>query len=92
LLLIHKHLNIRIIGRVQGVGFRYSALHAARQYGIFGYVRNLPDGSVLIEAEGTESQLIEFVAWCEKGSSRAKISHISSIEGSWVSFTEFEIQ
>jgi acylphosphatase len=87
-----KHLNIKIIGKVQGVGFRYSALHAAHQFGINGYVRNLADGSVYIEAEGTDMQLEEFITWCKKGPPRARIIHVSSIEGSMQSFNEFEIR
>jgi len=47
-----KHVNITVKGRVQGVGFRYSAMEAAEELGIKGFVRNMPDGSVYIEAEG----------------------------------------
>jgi two-component system LytT family response regulator len=46
------HKNIRITGRVQGVGFRYSARSLASSLGIKGFVRNLPNGEVYIEAEG----------------------------------------
>ena len=49
------HKNIVIQGWVQGVGFRYAARKMAFQYGINGFVRNLPDGSVYIEAEGSEA-------------------------------------
>jgi acylphosphatase len=87
-----KHLNIKIIGRVQGVGFRYSALLAAHQFGIKGYIRNLADGSVYIEAEGTERQLEDFISWCKKGPPRAKIFHVSTLQGSLQSFNEFEIR
>lgn len=40
-------------GEVQGVGFRFTACNLARTYGISGYVRNLYDGTVELEAEGT---------------------------------------
>ena len=46
------HQNIRISGRVQGVGFRYNAREAAFHYGIKGFIRNQPNGDVYIEAEG----------------------------------------
>ncbi len=44
-------------GLVQGVGFRWVAYHAASRYGVTGFVRNLPDGSVEMEAEGSEAAL-----------------------------------
>ncbi|MBO4217860.1 MAG: acylphosphatase [Clostridia bacterium] len=40
-------------GVVQGVGFRFRAYHAANMFGVKGYVKNLPDGSVEMEAEGS---------------------------------------
>ena len=48
--IIRKHLVF--YGRVQGVGFRWSARYAAERYGVTGWVRNLYDGSVEMEAEG----------------------------------------
>lgn len=50
-------------GRVQGVGFRYSTLQIARGFEVSGYVQNLPDGRVLLEAEGDEP---EVQAFCEE--------------------------
>jgi len=47
-------------GRVQGVGFRHYAQTCARRCGITGYVRNLYDGSVLIEATGDQESLNRF--------------------------------
>jgi len=53
-------------GRVQGVGFRYQALRVAREFDVSGYVRNLGDGRVQLEAEGDESQVRAFVAEVER--------------------------
>lgn len=80
------------MGRVQGVGFRYSARHAALQFGIMGFVRNLPDGNVYVEAEGTDLQLQDFLDWCKKGAPRSTVSHISTIEGISQGFNKFEIR
>jgi acylphosphatase len=44
-------------GRVQGVGFRYTAQHLADQLGVAGFVRNLPDGKVELLAEGSAEQV-----------------------------------
>ncbi len=68
--------KITVTGRVQGVGFRHSARTNARYRGITGYVRNEPDGSVYIEAEGSRNQLDEFVNWCKKGPG---IGHVDDI-------------
>lgn len=48
-------------GRVQGVGFRYTARKAARCYDVTGFVRNLPDGRVEIVVEGEERELDRFL-------------------------------
>jgi acylphosphatase len=59
--------KIVVTGRVQGVGFRQSCLREARYLGISGYVKNLPDGSVYIEAEGTPGTVSLLVDWCRHG-------------------------
>ena len=49
-------------GRVQGVGFRYTVCRVAARFAVTGYVRNLPDGRVLLVAEGPQEELDRFVA------------------------------
>ena len=49
-------------GRVQGVGFRYTAEHIARGYPVKGYVRNLPDGRVELVMEAEEKDMDSMVA------------------------------
>ena len=55
--------RLRIIfqGRVQGVGFRARARLIAKRYPISGWVRNEPDGTVMLEAQGTEPDLDSFI-------------------------------
>lgn len=48
-------------GRVQGVGFRYTAANIAARFDVAGFVRNLPDGRVELVAEGTNEQLTAFL-------------------------------
>lgn len=48
-------------GRVQGVGFRYTVRSVARGYKVSGYVRNMPDGSVELVAEGEPAELDAFL-------------------------------
>ena len=59
--------RIRFFGWVQGVGFRYRAVQAARAYGATGWVRNEHDGSVLMEIQGTEEQIDQVILAIEKG-------------------------
>jgi acylphosphatase len=60
------HATVLFSGRVQGVGFRYAALQTAREFEVAGYVTNLPDGRVQIEAEGRESEISAYLAALEE--------------------------
>ncbi len=62
-----EQYEITIKGRVQGVGFRQFVKQKAYDCDIKGWVKNMPDGSVYIEAEGPIETLNSFVAWCRKG-------------------------
>lgn len=62
---IRRHYLID--GRVQGVGFRYRAKHAADYLGLTGWVRNLPDGSVEMEAQGSPAALARLLPMIEAG-------------------------
>lgn len=67
-------------GRVQGVGFRYFAMRAARQAGVVGTVRNLADGNVEAIAEGAPAALAEFRAALEQGPSYGHVTQVDEIE------------
>jgi acylphosphatase len=59
--------EIRFEGAVQGVGFRYRAKYAASGCGVTGWVKNEWDGSVLMEAQGTEKQINEMLRLINQG-------------------------
>ncbi|OGF18991.1 hypothetical protein A3G56_00670 [Candidatus Falkowbacteria bacterium RIFCSPLOWO2_12_FULL_45_10] len=86
-----KHFNIKIIGRVQGIGFRYASEQKAQELGIVGFVRNEPDGSVYIEAEGEEETLNKFVAWCQSGTRGAQIKEVKAVNAAIKNFRDFLI-
>ena len=67
-------------GRVQGVGFRYFAIRAARQAGVTGTVRNLPDGSVEAIAEGSPTGVAQFRDALAVGPSYGHVSGIDETE------------
>lgn len=71
-----KAAILNVYGKVQGVGFRFYTHKKAIELQISGFVKNMADGSVYIEAEGESAQLEEFVNWCEIGPSWARVSKI----------------
>ena len=84
--------KIHIRGYVQGVGFRWSAAREAKNLGITGYVRNLSDGSVYIEAEGTADQLKLFVGWCKKGPGSGYVESVETESSAPAGYPEFTIE
>jgi acylphosphatase len=65
-----------VSGRVQGVGFRFFARDTAAREGIQGLVRNLPDGSVEIEAHGDHDALIRFERAIRRGPAGARVDDV----------------
>ncbi|WP_443937589.1 acylphosphatase [Pedobacter sp. MW01-1-1] len=86
-----KHLNIRITGKVQGVGFRETTKIIANQMSVHGIIKNEADGSVYVEAEGDEVFLEEFVNWCHEGPDRSRVSGVEVSEGELKNYRNFEI-
>jgi acylphosphatase len=72
-----RSIYILIAGRVQGVGFRYFALHKADEINIFGWVKNTIDGNVELEASGESENLELFIDWMKIGPTRAIIKTFS---------------
>lgn len=89
---MRRHLSIKVYGKVQGVFYRATAKEVADSLGVKGFVRNQSDGSVYIEAEGTQAQLKQLVDWCSSGPPRAVVSNVEIADGTTVGFTAFEIR
>ena len=86
-------LSASIRGRVQGVGFRYWVLQQAREQGVMGWVRNTPQGSVEVEAQGTEDQLFEFEQSLWRGPVLSRVDQVLvSRHQSPRDFKDFEIR
>ena len=86
-MLVHK--KITVIGRVQGVGFRYSAKSVAEQFNIKGFVKNMPNKEVYIEAEGESEAIVDFIEWCHQGPPHARIDHVIVYDGIINYYNEF---
>ncbi len=64
-------------GNVQGVGFRWSVKHIAKGFDVIGWVRNLPDGRVELQASGEPAELTEFLEAIGQSELRAHIQNQS---------------
>lgn len=73
-------VHLLIQGRVQGVGFRYFVQETAQHVGLCGWVRNLPDGSVEVFAQGDRVVLDDFVARMRKG---PPLSRVEAVQPRW---------
>ena len=68
--------EIRVTGRVQGVGFRYFTMNAAMPLQLKGWVKNMPDGSVLIRAAGSEAAMTSFREAVRQGPSFGRVDQM----------------
>jgi acylphosphatase len=71
-----SRIIIKVFGLVQGVFFRYTTRKIARRLGLTGYVKNMPDGSVFIEAEGPKDKLNELLKFSNVGPKNAQVDHV----------------
>lgn len=67
-------------GRVQGVFYRDSCRAEARRLGVRGWVRNRPDGTVEVVAEGPRDRVEQFLTWCRQGPPRAQVTGVELID------------
>lgn len=73
-------VHLMISGLVQGVFYRRSAQAKATELGLTGWIRNLPDGRVELQAAGERSKLQALVNWCSDG---PRDAHVSGIDQRW---------
>lgn len=87
-----KRVHLLVKGRVQGVAFRAYTKVEAEKLNLSGYVRNLPDGSVEILAEGKQESLETLVLWAHKGPPVSKVTEvIEKFSDAVGGFNNFEI-
>lgn len=71
-----KRVRVIVSGRVQGVFYRATCAARARQRGLGGFVRNLPDGRVEAAFEGSDDSVDAMVDWCRRGPDLAEITSV----------------
>lgn len=84
--------EIRISGRVQGVGFRAAARREARYLRLKGWVENLPDGTVRAVVNGDAESCMKFMNWCRDGSAFSWVEHLDAREMEAENLGPFEIK
>lgn len=86
-----KRVHLWVSGRVQGVFFRQSTETRARELGLTGWVRNLPDGGVEAIAEGPQEALDAWIAFCHVGPPAARVDRVEILwESPSGAFDQFE--
>ena len=73
-----RRVRAIVTGRVQGVSFRAATASEARRLGVVGWVRNRSDGSVELEAQGTDDQVGALLKWCAHGPPAARVDGVDS--------------
>lgn len=68
--------HVVVHGRVQGVGFRYTAQSKAVRLGLKGWIRNCPDGTVESHFEGSREQTGKFLLWLKHGPPGSRVLRI----------------
>ncbi len=74
----HERLTARVYGRVQGVGYRHFVWTRARRLGLTGWVRNEPDGSVAVVAEGPRPALESLLDALREGPPAARVERVET--------------
>lgn len=86
--------HLRIVGLVQGVGYRASFEAQARALGLAGWVRNRADGSVEAMVQGAPDAVEKIVTWSKRGPSAASVKEVvvSDADGTSLSSDRFDVR
>jgi acylphosphatase len=86
-----RTVHLIIKGKVQGVYYRASAKDVAREVGVTGWVKNLPDGNVEVIVSGSEDRVAKFIEWCRKGPKNAEVTEVIVNDSKEKPLTDFRI-
>ena len=82
----------RVSGRVQGVGFRYSAIREAQRLKLNGWVRNTDSGDVEVWVEGPQETLDLFHAWLRRGPSYSRVDSVEKTDVAPRGYKNFAVE
>lgn len=86
-----ESIEITIKGRVQGVGFRYYVKKVAQKLAVKGYVKNMPNGDVLIVGKARKDVLENFLSYCRAGPPMSNVQSVDYQKIPDVCFSDFSI-
>lgn len=87
-----QRARLIIEGRVQGVWFRESTRREAVNHGVYGWVRNRPEGTVEVLMEGPKDQVDALASWCRQGPPSARVDRVQESQEEWKGeFDSFEV-
>ncbi len=90
---MQRQLRAKVYGLVQGVGFRAFTIREARRLGLTGWVKNLPDGTVEVLAQGPQSALENLVYALKRGPTTAKVQKVQTyFEDTEATLADFSIR
>ncbi|MFP4000137.1 MAG: acylphosphatase [Desulfobacterales bacterium] len=88
-----KAVRAIISGRVQGVNYRMATSTAADRYGVAGWVRNVPDGTVEAYFEGDVESVDSMLDWCRKGPPAASVADVKIREEEYTgTYSDFTVR
>jgi acylphosphatase len=87
-----RSIKVNIYGKVQGVGFRYSAMQKANEIGITGFVKNRTDGSVFMEIEAEPELIDEFIFWCKEGPTWSVVDDVVVVDIPFNNYKNFSVK
>jgi acylphosphatase len=86
-----RRVRVLVSGRVQGVFYRATCAHLAREAGLGGYVRNLPDGRVEAAFEGSDEAVERLVRWSRTGPEHARVDDVEVVVEAPAGDTTFRV-
>jgi acylphosphatase len=87
-----KSVQIIVSGHVQGVWYRKTTEESAKSLGVKGFVRNLDNGQVYIEAEGNDESIAKLLAFCKIGPPGARVDQVEVKSIAFQGFKDFKIR
>ncbi|MEP1097727.1 MAG: acylphosphatase [Cyclobacteriaceae bacterium] len=83
--------RIQVLGKVQGVFYRATAKTKADDLRLVGWIRNEPDGSVVMEVQGDNARVSQMIEWCKEGPTFSRVDQVMEEPADPLSEESFEI-